>query len=136
LSRAILYPVFALVAWTFIVLLRMAALRLRSGVRPAEFSLGESERVPTAAKLANRNYMNLLEMPTLFYVVVALVYATNVASPTIVALAWSYVGARMAHSLVHLSYNNVMHRLAVFALSNVLLAVLWVVAGMALTTKA
>jgi hypothetical protein len=44
---------------------------------------------------------------------------------TFVTLAWVYVGLRAIHSLVHLSYNNVIHRLSVFTASNVLLAFMW-----------
>jgi hypothetical protein len=41
-------------------------------------------------------------------------------------LAWGYVALRAAHSVVHLTYNNVLHRLAVYGASNVVLLVLWV----------
>jgi len=40
--------------------------------------------------------------------------------------AWTYVALRAGHSAVHLTYNNVFHRLAVYAASNVMLIVLWV----------
>jgi hypothetical protein len=33
---------------------------------------------------------------------------------------------RVIHSLVHLTYNNVIHRLSVFAASNVVLAGMWI----------
>jgi len=41
-------------------------------------------------------------------------------------LAWLYVASRIAHSLVHLTYNNVIHRLAAFSASNLVLLLLWV----------
>jgi len=41
------------------------------------------------------------------------------------SLAWVYVALRIAHSLVHVSYNKVMHRLALFAISNVVVSVMW-----------
>jgi hypothetical protein len=40
--------------------------------------------------------------------------------------AWLYVLLRVAHSLIHCTYNKVMHRLAVFLASFVLLVGLWV----------
>ena len=41
------------------------------------------------------------------------------------ALAWAYVALRMAHAIVHLSYNRVTHLFIVFAASNgVLVAML------------
>jgi hypothetical protein len=39
---------------------------------------------------------------------------------------------RVVHSLIHLSYNDVYHRLAAFAASNGVLLVLWVLAGLGL----
>ena len=42
------------------------------------------------------------------------------------ALAWAYVACRALHSLIHLTYNNVLHRLAAFAASNVVLLVIWI----------
>ena len=71
--------------------------------------------------------MNLLELPMLFYVVCVLNY---IAGPTVsaatLALVWSYVGLRAMHSLIHLTYNDVMHRLAFFVASNLALAALWI----------
>lgn len=131
-DAAILYPVFALAAWTLLVLMRLAATRFRSELTPFDFAIGESERVPMKARLANRNYQNLLELPILFYVVCLLLYVGDAASRTAVLLAWAYVVLRMLHSLVHLTYNNVMHRFAFFALSNACLLALWIAAAMAL----
>jgi hypothetical protein len=125
-NTAILYPVFALVAWTFLVLLHLARTRIFSRLHPKEFRYGESATVPAPVSIPNRNYMNLLELPMLFYVVCVMLFVAGGASQTAVNLAWAYVLLRVFHSLVHLSYNNVLHRLAVFALSNVVLAMLWV----------
>lgn len=40
-------------------------------------------------------------------------------------LAWLYVGLRIAHSAIHVTYNRVRHRLVAFALSNVVLVMFW-----------
>jgi len=129
-NAAMLYPVFALAAWTFLVLMRLAVVRYSGELRPRDYALGQSEREPVKARLANRNYQNLLELPVLFYVVCLLLYVGNAASGTAVWLAWAYVALRVLHSLVHLTYNNVMHRFAFFALSNVCLVGLWIAAAM------
>jgi hypothetical protein len=39
-------------------------------------------------------------------------------TPVSLAMAWLYVGLRVAHSLIYLTYNHVVHRFAVFATSN------------------
>ena len=71
------------------------------------------------------NYRNLFEMPVLFYAWAALVIATGHASEAMAIGAWAYVALRVGHSLIHVTYNKVMHRFAVFALSGVVLALLW-----------
>jgi hypothetical protein len=72
----------------------------------------------------------------LFYVVCIVLYVTAGASTTTVVVAWAFVVLRIAHSLIHLTYNRVVHRLAAFTAANVALAVLWVTAGLHLTAAA
>ena len=132
-NPAILYPLFALAAWTLIVLVLIPIARVRSvrqrEIGPDDFKYGESAKVPGHVSVPNRNYMNLLELPMLFYVVGILLYVTGGASYVTIALAWAYVVLRVVHSLIHLTYNKVLHRLTAFTLSNVALVVLWVLAG-------
>lgn len=135
-----LYPMLALAAWTFLVLMLIPVVRVRAGRRkqivPDDFKFGESPSVPPYVSIPNRNYMNLLELPLLFYVVCLLLYVTAGASWLTISLAWAYVALRVVHSLIHLSYNRVLHRLATFALSNVALASLWVLAALHLMSNA
>ena len=132
-NPAILYPLFALAAWTLIVLVLIPIARVRSvrqrEIGPDDFKYGESAKVPGHVSVSNRNYMNLLELPMLFYVVGILLYVTGGASYVTIALAWAYVVLRVVHSLIHLTYNKVLHRLTAFTLSNVVIVVLWVFAG-------
>jgi len=134
LQAQILLPMFALVGLTFGVLLMIPFARFRAvaagKVNAGDFRLGESARVPPETQLPNRNYMNLLEMPVLFYVACVSMYVTNKVDAVAVAIAWGYVALRFAHSAIHLSYNNVIHRLVVFATSNVVLSVLWIRFGL------
>ena len=129
----ILYPVFALGAWTLLVLLLIPLVRVRSvrrrEISPNDFKFGESAAVPPRVSIPNRNYMNLLELPMLFYVICVVLYVTDGGSPLSIFVAWAYVGLRVAHSLIHLTYNHVLHRLFAFTLSNVALVSLWMIAG-------
>ena len=133
-ADAILAPLFALAGWTGLVLLLIPVARIRAALRGQvqadDFRHGESARVPPAVSLPNRNYMNLLELPVLFYVAGLILYVTGGAGELALGLAWAYVALRVLHSLVHLTYNHVLHRLGVFALSNGVLVALWVVAGL------
>ncbi len=126
----ILLPAIALVGLTFLVLLQVPIRRFRAAfagkVNADDFKYGESDRVPGDVSIPNRNLMNLLEMPVLFYVACLAFYVTRTTDAAALGIAWGYVVLRAGHSLVHLTYNRVVHRLTLFALSNVLLGVLWV----------
>ena len=137
---AIFFPMMALVAWTFTVLALIPFQRVRAALRKQvvadDFKLGESARVPPAVSIPNRNYMNLLELPVLFYAACLTLFVTSQVDSPAQALAWAYVALRLAHSLVHLSYNKVMHRLTFFAASNLVLGVIWVRLFIALSKAA
>ena len=125
----VLYPMLALIGWTFVILLLMGKRRIAAvqagRVHAREFALGESATVPVDCTIVNRHYMNLLEMPLLFYAVSIVFYVTGRADAVALALAWGYVALRLVHSAVHLTYNRVFHRLLAFAFSNFALIALW-----------
>lgn len=125
-----LLPVLVLALWTLSVLALLGMARVRAGragqLTPDDFRDGESARVPEPVRRINRNYMNLLELPVLFYVVSLWLAAWPAAAPQgALGLQWTYVGLRVVHSLIHVGYNRVMHRFAAFAASNVVLVALW-----------
>ena len=125
----ILFPVVALAALTFAVLMLIPIRRFRAGAAGLvvfeDFRYGESARVPPEVAIPNRNMMNLLELPVLFYVACLIYYVTDRVNGAALALAWTYVGLRVAHSAIHVTYNRVRDRLAAFAVSNVVLVMLW-----------
>ena len=135
----ILWPVIALAGWTFCVLLLIPIARFRAAargeVKAKDFRYGESANVPGAVSLPNRNLMNLLELPMLFYVVSLGLYITLSVDRFAVAAAWAYVALRVAHSLIHLTYNDVFHRLAVYTASALVLLALWVRWALALASR-
>lgn len=139
-SNALLWPLFALAAWTFCMILLVAFRRvratLRNEARIGQFTVGEPGSLPVSVLLANRNYMNLLEMPVLFYVIGVMAFSASVQTPWLVQLAWTYVVLRVLHSMVHVTYNRVMHRFALFAASNVVLVCMWLLAARALLGRA
>jgi hypothetical protein len=129
-QTAIFWPVIALVALTFAVggltLARRLGAAFAGKVGPKDFRYGESDRVPPEAVLPSRNLINLLEVPVLFYVVCLCLFVTQHVTPLEVGLAWAFVAGRIAHSIVHMTYNNVLHRMLIFNAANVVLIVLWV----------
>ncbi len=133
---SILFPMIALAALTFSVLGLIPYHRFRAAaagkVTTRDFKYGESANVPPDVSIPNRNYMNLLELPMLFYAVCLTLYVTAHVDALAVSLAWLYVALRLGHSVVHLTYNRVKHRLVFFTLSNFVLMAIWVRLGLAL----
>lgn len=129
-ATAILLPMFALVALTFSVLILIPYQRFRAvaarRVTVGDFRFGESATVPGHVSIPNRNYMNLLELPLLFYAACLTQLVTHQVDALALNLAWAYVILRLLHSVVHLTYNNVVHRLCLFALSNFVLVGIWI----------
>lgn len=129
-QELIFAPMGAMALLTFVVLGFIPATRFRAvfarQVTADDFKLGESNRVPPHVAVTNRNFMNLLELPMLFYVAGLMYYVAGRVDQTALALAWAYVGLRTVHSAIHLSYNNVIHRLIAYATSNFVLLGFWV----------
>jgi len=119
----------ALVGWTLAVLLLVPYRRFKAAsagqVTAGDFQYGESSNVPLAVSIPNRTFMNLLEVPVLFYVVCIVSYVTHNVTSGIIVLSWIYFGLRVAHSLVYLTYNHVAHRFLSFAASNIVLLIMW-----------
>jgi hypothetical protein len=129
-QEMIFAPMGAMALLTFAVLLFIPLRRFRAGfageVGTEDFKFGESARVPGHVAIPNRNYMNLLELPMLFYVAGLMYYVAGRVDGRVLAIAWAYVALRAIHSVIHMTYNDVRHRLTVFAISNVVLGVFWV----------
>jgi hypothetical protein len=132
----IFWPTLALIAWTFLVLVQVPIRRFGAffagRVEAADFRFGESDCVPADVSLPNRVFMNLVEVPPLFYVVCILHFVTNQVGALALGLAWVYFTLRIVHSLIYLSYNHVVHRFAVFAASNLVVLALVINLGVTL----
>ncbi len=130
---AILWPILAMVALVAVVNVRIFHERKRQVVAEGI----HMREIPSASQMATRftdtraadNYRNLFEMPVLFYAALLVAHAVDSVTAMTVALAWSYVALRVAHSWIHCGYNRIRHRLYVYLASNIVLWVLWVVIG-------
>ena len=125
----IFYPMGALALLTFVVLTLIPIRRFRAGfagqIVADDFKYGESRNVPPEVSIPNRAYMNLLELPVLFYVLCLMLFVSARVDLAFLVLAWAYVMLRAIHSLIHVTYNKVVHRLRAFALSNFVLIGMW-----------
>jgi hypothetical protein len=119
----------ALVVLAFIVGARLLAVRVAEMRSKRIHPQAASTSIQMASRLedvrASDNFRNLFEVPVLFYALAALAVAARHTPDWLVLGAWLFVALRYVHSLIHCTYNKVMHRFAVFMTGFVLLVVLW-----------
>lgn len=137
-DTAILYPVLVQVALTFFLQLWTAKARAEA------FSRGEIKVVEPgitstwsgrAAQISNA-FHNQLEIPMLFYAVVAFALVTNGVDYIMVLLAWAFALSRIVHAFIHTTYNKVRHRFAVYLFGCVVVLLMWVKLGLHIATGA
>lgn len=125
-----IYPMFVLVLLTFSILLFTLRVRIRS-VQKGDVALdyyalmGEGE-VPDIVRKTSRQVSNLFEVPVLFYVAGVLYVSLNITETLPITFAWLFVLARFMHSCIHLTYNNVLHRVVAFGLGNLAVLAMWI----------
>ncbi len=126
----LLLAALAMVVLTFAVGLRMLYSRVQEmrlkRLHPQKAATSKTMAANLENVRAADNYRNLFETPVLFYALVACAVAAAYAPPWLVIGAWCYFGLRVVHSIIHCTYNRVMHRLAVFAIGFALLVGLWI----------
>ena len=135
----ILRPMVALIAWTLVMLVWMVATRLPA-MRAAGLDLGtlvgakasDADRaLPAQVQWKAHNYNHLMEQPTLFYAVCAVLAMSGTGNGVNAWIAWAYVGLRIAHSLVQATSNRVRARFLFFTLSSLMLVALTLHAALA-----
>jgi hypothetical protein len=128
--QALIRPVVALVGltalvWGLMVVWRNLAV-IRGRVALRYFRSYASDAPAEWIERPTRAYMNLLELPVLFYVACALMLATGKFDGVQIALAWVFVLIRCIHAFIHIGFNYVPLRFAAFFAGSVTLGVLWV----------
>ncbi len=128
--KPILLPLLAQVLLTFMVWVYLYISRIREmkrkHINPQALNVRSKsqELLADSAGPAN-NFMNLLEMPILFYLAVLLSLILLIQDQVLVTLSWIYVLLRYVHSLIHCTYNKVMHRFQVYFFSCIILLLIW-----------
>ena len=123
-------PMFALLAITALVWLTMLVQRgrhmRRHGIKPQDMPT----RVLADARFgnaqaANNALMNLFELPVAFYLLCLLTLLLARGDGLYLAGAWVYVALRGVQALIHVSYNNVLHRGLAYLAASALLWLMW-----------
>lgn len=127
----IFWPMIALVAVTTVVWFRMGFVRIGEmrtrrihpqKVATSRGAAGVYEDVATAD-----NFRNLFEVPVLFYAICVVLAVTDSVTSLQVALAWAFVISRVLHSFIHVTYNKVTHRFAVYVAGTLFVFAMWAV---------
>jgi len=132
IQSPIFAPAIALVMWSLLMLAWLAVTRLpamaRSGIDLGSIvgSRGVNLEgvIPDKVNWKSHNYTHLMEQPTLFYATVIILGVTGAGDGVNLALAWAYVGLRIAHSIVQAVWNRVSVRFALFSAATVALLLL------------
>jgi hypothetical protein len=131
MSTTLIYPVLALIGWTLVMWVWMYVKRIPA-IQKAKIDLdelaktGEKMVLPTHVTRVVDNYNHLHEQPTIFYALVLSAAFLGAADGVQIALAWTYVALRIAHSLVQATTYLVLVRFGLFVLGTLTLIGLFV----------
>ena len=129
-SAQLVFAALAMVLLTLAVALRMLAVRITEMRVRRIHPQTTATSLQVAARLQNvqaaDNFRNLFEVPVLFYALCATALAANHVPGWLVLGAWLFVLLRVVHSVIHCTYNKVMHRFPVFLAGFVVVVALWV----------
>ena len=126
--HAIFGPFFAMMILTLAVWVYMYVRRIHfiktTKLSPNDLAVpGElARRSPTAVSNPSDNLKNLFELPVLFYALSLYLFATGQVDAAYVYAGWIFAGFRALHSAVHCTFNLVMLRFWLYAISA---AALW-----------
>jgi hypothetical protein len=127
----IFWPAILQVSLTLVVALRMYVVRIAEirarRVNPQSLATSRQMAAHLENVAAADNFRNLFELPVLFFAICPALYVTGHVTALQLGLAWAFVLFRCAHSLIHLTYNRVMHRFRAYLLSLACVFSMWAV---------
>lgn len=123
-------PFCAMALLTALVWIKLYADRLgemrAKGIAPQKLASVRAAAGQLENTAAADNFRNLFEVPVLFYALCIAIVATGGSTRGLAAAAWAYVALRALHSLIHVTYNRVVHRFLVYVASTLLLFGTWI----------
>ena len=129
MRNAIFWPLVAQVVLVGVVAVRMLLARVGEmrahRIHPQAMATSQTAAQALKDVTAADNFRNLFEAPVLLFAVCLALAVTDTVTPLQLTLAWIFVGLRMVHSFIHVTYNRVMHRLMAYAASLACLFLMW-----------
>lgn len=136
MQTLIFWPMIVQVALTAAIWVRLYQTRIpelrRRGIDPQAVKTSRLAQDVLDDVAPADNFRNLFEVPVLFYAVCLALAVTELVTPAQLALAWLFVISRVTHSVIHVTYNLVMHRFAVHALGTLAVFAMWASFAMSL----
>jgi hypothetical protein len=108
---------------TLVVFIYMFYLRI-GAIRASKLEIKtrvDLENLPPRAVQAAHNFQNLFELPVIFYACVLALYITRQADYLHVICAFGFLFFRIAHTVIHCTYNHVMQRFLVYVIASIFL---------------
>ncbi len=128
--KPLVYPLLIQVALTAAVWIWLYATRLttivKNDIDPESLKVAaDSQQKLKHVAGPSDNFRNLFEAPVLYYVAILLALELLLQNRLLISLAWTYVFLRIAHSIVHVTYNRVAHRFMAYFSSTLVLWAMW-----------
>jgi len=128
-NTAIIYPIaMQLVLIAFVALLTVTRRRkgaLAGDIKIKRFKAMNLEGIDDKYVTPGNSYNNQFQMPMLFIAFVLFALQLEVVDSFYVYASWAFVALRYAHAYIHLTYNNVIHRLLCFGSGVLVLFICW-----------
>ena len=129
MNFVLIYPMAAMVALTFIILIRMFRSRVRA-VKAGDADAGyyktyQEGKEPREVAQQSRQLVNLFESPTLFYAACIAGMVTGQNTALLIVLAWVYVAMRIVHAYIHTGSNSLPPRIKIYFSSWLILLAMW-----------
>jgi uncharacterized MAPEG superfamily protein len=133
LNLALLAPAAVLALWTMLMMMWMAGTRLPAmskigtdlkTAKPGGRGVDLEGVIPDKVQWKAHNYVHLVEQPTVFYVVILILFVGGGTTTLTVGLAWAYTALRIIHSLWQSLVNTIPLRFTLFFISSLCLTAL------------
>jgi len=130
----IFVPFIGMLSLTFLVWVLLYVRRIgymtKHQIHPQRVTTPEKGKalIPDEVSYPAYNLTNLFELPVVFYALCLYLYVTGNVDQIYVAVAWVFFVLRVLHSIVHCTFNRVIVRFWLYALSSL---ALWFMLGRA-----
>ena len=133
-QNLIYFPCLAMLILSAVILIKMFIGRVtavKSGAVDVKYFKTYNHGCPPHRMLqTDKNFSNLFEVPTLFYMICLFSLTTFKVDHFMLGLAWLYVFCRYVHSFVHVTSNKIAPRMMTYGLSWIALLLMGIKLGL------